>query len=398
MRWLPGQLATPFGVPTAPRLNPRWVARGLVLVVLGDLWITPSGSRAMTSVNGNPARLVGLRGKMTGYGTTDAGNTTARLDGFRLNASPTGRRSYFGFCRQRGYGGGGLGRIFQDVIGSGVSARAGQHALWSNNSNGYSTPALQISDANNIQNTFYVNATTGFFSLDGTLRSYGFSCRIPGGGTPAISQVTGYVDGVGYRDGNMNGTVSAGPWAANGVGHTDVVFGNRQDGLRNFDGQLGIFAAFDTDLTDAEHASLHANPNQLLTSTPMALWAPVTVSGVTAYRPGSDIIVNGWTAVGAGSLAAAMADASTANYALSPNLTDPATEAWDTPLPAGTWDIAVGAARTGASGQVRIVCLDAGGTPVGTSSWQALTATDAEYILSVTTSATSTQFRIEVQA
>lgn len=121
------------------------------------------------------------------------------------------------------------------------------------------------------------------------------------------------------------------------------------------------------------------------------------IAAVTVYRPGSDIIVNGWTAVGAASLAAAMAAASTADYALSPNLTDPTTQAWDSPLPAGTWDITVGGARTGASGQVRIVCLDGGGSPVGTSAWQALTGTDTDYTLSVTTTATAPNFRIEVQ-
>lgn len=355
----------------------------------------------MTPVN-TPARLVGQLGKMTGYGTTDAGNTTARMDGFRLNSSPTGRRSYFGFCRMRTLGGGGLGRIFQDVTGTGVSARAGQHALWAGNSNGFSTPALQISDSSNAQNTFHVNATTGFFNLDGSLRSYGFSCDIPGGGTPAISQVRGYVDGIEYlaSGGAMSGTVTAGPWAANGTGFTDIVFGNRpSDSLRNFDGQLGIFAAFDASLTAAEHASLHANPGQLLAPAPFGLWAPA-ISGVTVYRPGSDVVVNGWTATPGGTLASCIDDPTLdrGDYITSPNLTDPATLEWAAPMPAGTWDMAVDGVRLGTTGQIRVVCLDAGGSSVGATSWQALTASAATYTLSVTTSATSTRFRIEVQS
>ncbi len=118
--------------------------------------------------------------------------------------------------------------------------------------------------------------------------------------------------------------------------------------------------------------------------------------GVTVYRPGSDVS-GSWTPVGSGSVAAALADESTSNYGESPNLSTPQTLSWNPALPAGAWDIPIVADRTGASGQTRIVCLDAGGSSVGASAWQALTATQASYTLSVTTTATATQFRIEVQ-
>ncbi len=123
----------------------------------------------------------------------------------------------------------------------------------------------------------------------------------------------------------------------------------------------------------------------------------IIASGATVYRPGSDLIVNGWTAVGAGSLAAAMADASNATDAESPNLTDPATETWDAPLPAGTYDISVTFDRTASNGQLRLVLLDSGGSTVGTSPWQAAPATLATTVFNVTTTGTSDRFRIEVQ-
>lgn len=402
MFWLPGQLATPAGVLSAPRLNPAWVSRGLVLVVRDGLWVTPAGSRAMSPVN-SPGRTVGPQGKTTGYGTTDAGNTTARMTGFRLPASPTGRRSYFGTCRVRSLGGGNLGRIFQDASGTGVSVRAGEHALWMFSSNGYNTPALQVADNLLIQNTFYVNATTSFQAINGALwHSYGFSCDFPGGGTPSFSQVRGYVNGIEYvgGGGSVSGSLSAGPWAATGAGFTDMVFGNRpSDSARNFDGQLGILAVFDAQLTAADHQSLHANPAQLLDSGPHTIWTPV-VSTVTVYRPGGDVITNNWTATPGGTLASCIDDPTLdrGDYITSPNLSDPATLDWTPPVPAGTWDMVVDGVRLGATGQIRIVCLDAGGSSVGATSWQPLTASATTYTLSVTTSATSTRFRIEVQS
>lgn len=118
--------------------------------------------------------------------------------------------------------------------------------------------------------------------------------------------------------------------------------------------------------------------------------------GVIVYRPGTDVS-GSWTPVGAASVAAALSDASSSNYGQSPNLSSPQTCTWDPHLPAGTWNIPISAMRTGASGQVRLVCLNAGGTSVGASQWQAVAATETSYSLAVTTSTTSTQFRIEVQ-
>jgi hypothetical protein len=126
----------------------------------------------------------------------------------------------------------------------------------------------------------------------------------------------------------------------------------------------------------------------------------ITLSIVTVYRPGSDVTVNGWTSTPGGTLASCIDDPTLnrSDFITSPNLTDPATLAWASPLPAGVYEMTIDSDRTGSSGQVRIVCLDAGGTSVGATAWQALTGTATTYTLSVTTSATAPNFRIEVQA
>ena len=118
--------------------------------------------------------------------------------------------------------------------------------------------------------------------------------------------------------------------------------------------------------------------------------------GIVTYRPGVDVS-GSWSAVGAASVAAALFDESESNYGESPNLSASQICTWDPPLPAGTWNLPIIAERTATGGQVRIVCLDAGDVSVGATAWQALTNAPSPYNLAVTTSATATQFRIEVQ-
>ena len=152
-------------------------------------------------------------------------------------------------------------------------------------------------------------------------------------------------------------------------------------------------------LLDEEILALSRNPWQLFEPAPRPLWSPQVVA-VTVYRPGSDVAVNGWTATPGGSLASCIDDPTLnrSDFITSPNLSSPATLAWASAQPAGTYSLSIDADRTGGSGQVRVVCLDAGGASVGATAWQALTATATTYTLSVTTTGTSTQLRIEVQA
>jgi hypothetical protein len=146
--------------------------------------------------------------------------------------------------------------------------------------------------------------------------------------------------------------------------------------------------------TQAILNSISANPWQLFEPT-RRIVNPATA--ITVYRPGSDVGVSGWTAVGAATRAAALADESGATYAESPDLSTPDTQTWDTPFPAGPASLEITAARTDTAGALRIVFLDAGGATVGTTAWQALTNTPTDYALTATVSAISPQFRIEVQ-
>jgi hypothetical protein len=238
----------------------------------------------------------------------------------------------------------------------------------------------------------------GTFALN-TWASYGFNLDMQPSTAQASRDVVSYVNGV--RDTPLvNASTGDGLAWTRGVS-TTWSMGNRQsDNTRTWDGQIGVTAAFDTLLTDAEHASLHANPAQLLASGPQVLLAPVIATGATVYRPGSDLIVNGWTP-STGSDLFAMLDETTldrGDFITSPNVTSPVTMGWTAPLAAGTYDISVDFDRTGATGQLRIVLLDSGGATVGTSSWQAAPASAATTVFNVTTTGSSARFRIEVQA
>ena len=169
-----------------------------------------------------------------------------------------------------------------------------------------------------------------------------------------------------------------------------------------FNGNIYMVGLWARQMTRQERAALAANPWQLMAGVnyPAIVTMPVA-TGATVYRPGSDLIVNGWTP-STGSDLFAMLDETTldrGDYITSPNLTSPVTMGWTSgPLAAGTYDIAVDFDRTGATGQLRIVLLDSGGSAVGTSSWQAAPASAATTTFNVTTTGASDRFRIEVQS
>lgn len=127
--------------------------------------------------------------------------------------------------------------------------------------------------------------------------------------------------------------------------------------------------------------------------------ATITI-GATVYRPSSDLSVAGWTFTGAASVAAAMGEAaaSDAEFATSPNLTDPATVALSPSLPAGTWTIKLRPRRNLAgAGQVRVRLLNSSSADVGGSDW--ITPTDSFSLFEVgfTTTGLADRLRIEVQ-
>lgn len=132
---------------------------------------------------------------------------------------------------------------------------------------------------------------------------------------------------------------------------------------------------------------------------PQQIMIPMQAA-VTAYWPGSDITVTGWTGNPDNANKYANLDetvGSDTDYCESPDLTTSATFGWQTALPAGTWDVKFRGIKTGTNGQIRIVVKDSGGTALATGAWHAQTGSYAEYTDTLTTSASSDRFTIEVQ-
>jgi hypothetical protein len=170
-------------------------------------------------------------------------------------------------------------------------------------------------------------------------------------------------------------------------------------GGTNNQGYLTAFnALWVRTLTDEEMLALSVNPWQLFEPVARPTWT-IDVASVSVYRPNSDIIVNSWTP-SSGSDLYAMIDEPTlsrADFITSPNLADPTTMGWTSPLPAGTYDIPVDFDRMGNYGQLRIVLLDSSNVVVGTSSWASAPAVAATTTFTVTTTGTSDRFRLELQ-
>lgn len=123
-------------------------------------------------------------------------------------------------------------------------------------------------------------------------------------------------------------------------------------------------------------------------------------SSITAYYPGSDISVAGWTPSTGTDLFACLDETTydDGDYITSPDLTTSTVMGWDNPVPAGTWSLSMRSEFfDGASGQVRLVMLDSGSSSVGSSAWQTLTGSFAPYTLAITTTGVSDRFRLEIQ-
>lgn len=196
-----------------------------------------------------------------------------------------------------------------------------------------------------------------------------------------------YLDGVAAGVTAKTGNVDTGSFSLNI---------NRWNSGNLHAGRFYVGGVWNRALSVAEIASLSANPWQLFEPQTRSIPLP---SGVTVYRPASDIVVNSWTPSTGSDLYAMIDDPvlNRSDFITSPNLTNPVTIGWNTPLVAGTYDVSVDFDRTGANGQLRIVLLDSGGTAVGTSSWQAAPSSAATTVFNVTTTGTSNRFRIEVQ-
>jgi hypothetical protein len=218
-----------------------------------------------------------------------------------------------------------------------------------------------------------------------------------------------YTVALGYLAGNpptltgaINGRPLSFPTSVVGFGDTSVIrdsaVRSTQIGIADDGGPMNGFVSLAAVLV-GRHSQAILND---ITANPWQVGEPtarsINIGAITVYRPGSDVAVSGWTPVGAATRAAALADESGATWAESPDLTTPDTyDLTPAPFPAGPATARITADRTAGAGSIRAVFLDAAGTPTGTTAWQPLTGTAAEYTLTTTVSALSPRIRIEVQ-
>lgn len=131
--------------------------------------------------------------------------------------------------------------------------------------------------------------------------------------------------------------------------------------------------------------------------------AQLLASPSSISRPSSDVTTTGWTA-SSGAVLYDMIDEVTpsdTDYIISPAINatpGPAVFGITPTQTSGTYNVRLRAKRTGATGDIRALLLDSGGATVGTSSWQALTGSFAQYTLSVTTTGTAARVQLEVRA
>jgi hypothetical protein len=131
--------------------------------------------------------------------------------------------------------------------------------------------------------------------------------------------------------------------------------------------------------------------------------AQLLASPSTISRPSSDITTTGWTGDPDNVTLFNNIDEvspSDTDFIISPALNatpGPAVFGITPTQASGTYNVRLRAKRTGSTGDIRALLLDSGGATVGTSSWQALTASFAQYTLSVTTSGTAARVQLEVR-
>lgn len=126
----------------------------------------------------------------------------------------------------------------------------------------------------------------------------------------------------------------------------------------------------------------------------------VTAGPTTITRPTADVTTTGWTSSTPGPLYADIDEvvADDGDYIISPSLASPTpvTFTLSQTLAAGTWAVRIRTRSTTGSGQIRVVLQDSGGTPVGTSGYQAVTGSFVTYTATVTTSGTAARIQLEV--
>lgn len=248
-----------------------------------------------------------------------------------------------------------------------------------------------------------------FFTWNGTVwQSISITTQVDDGPAVVIGRHTGSTNFINYHviSGSGFGRKISTSIACAPRTHTTAlqltIGGEVENTARTSNCRVFMGAFLNRAISDGEVAAISANPWQLFKPTRRLLGTATAVSSATISRPGSDIVVAGWSASTGPDLYAMIdeAVADDADYIVSPDLggtPGPATFGSTISLAAGSYDISIRARRTSTAGEVRVLMKDAGGVTVGTSAWQALGSAFTTYSLSVTTTGTATQLSIEVQ-
>lgn len=215
---------------------------------------------------------------------------------------------------------------------------------------------------------------------------------------PLVDYLSFSVDGKKYGNGQVldNNGASTGFFDA----PNDLQIGCADDGgpMSGFVSLAAIAVGKSGTISNILLNSITLNPWQLAQNEGIYRVKP---AAVTIYRPGSDIITNGWTGTPNASLFQNINEdvLDRSSFISSPNMSSPVTFGWGNgPLPIGSHDAVVDFDSTAGTGRLRLVALDAGGAIVGTSSWQNASAVATSYTFSgITLSADSTSFRIEIE-
>lgn len=277
--------------------NAYWRSKGLVLSFLGNRLIYSRDTPVIPSVTqtGTPKRQSGPHSDAIGFGTTYGTGTTDMLTGGVLPVSlRTQARSIFSSMYLVGYGGGGLGRVFQDVTGSGVS---GGEALYPSNTstiiyNNYKTSAAIV-----ISWVFPTSAPLS--------RWFTLGIAVPN--IVGTTAETGYC----YLDGKISSTVAnntaAGAITSNVA--TNLTWGNRaSDGARGIDGMIGVTHFFEEALSPEDFSDLDANPDcvwdtvdvrRTISTGAPTLTGQAVVAAVGTLSPTASIALTGNAAVAA---------------------------------------------------------------------------------------------------
>lgn len=277
----------------------KWLEKGLELVFVGDQMVwsrSQTGGCLTLTKTGTPKTRLTKFGRLPGFGSTYGTGTTDRLDGGILPRPSTGWRSIVAHYWANSTGGGGLGRIFQDVSGGGLAAG---EALWTSNGISYG---------------LYGTTTSGSWYA-GTLATG----RWQSAGVTHDQRTVNLVPVI-YLDGTSASVTTS--LSASGSYQTtpcNMVWGNRpSDGARVWDGIIGPTLIFDGALTADDHFELDRNPWQVFETDFAELWVQ-PAGGTTITCTVGNASAAGVTAAVNASIAATVGNATAAGVTANVN-------------------------------------------------------------------------------